>query len=315
MVLPRRVEPRIEDDTYGQFIISPLERGYGTTLGTSLRRVLLSSIQGAAVVGIRVNNGLSIHDDIPGLRENMTQLSLQLKQLNPRLADGETGVLLLSLEHKGGGSVYARDISCPPNVRILNPDLYLFTANDDAQVVIEILVSRGKGYRRAPELTMVPDGYVQLDANFSPVRRVDFDVDAARVRQKTNYDKLVLEIWTDGTILPRDALSRSSVTLIKQLQVFDPENDILSNPDKYIPRDEPMEPEANPLYDVPIEVLDLSTRVFNSLRRTGITSVGDVVDMLERGEDAMLAIRNFGQTSLDELKEKLIENGYMQDDE
>jgi len=158
-----------------------------------------------------------------------------------------------------------------------------------------------------------PEGYLPIDSNFSPISRVVFDVDAARVRQKTNYDKLVLEIWTDGTIKPKKALSESSITLIKQLMVFDPDSDILSDPEKYLPEDPTPEPEVNPLYDVPIEVLDLSTRVFNSLRRTGITSVGDVVDMLERGEDAMLAIRNFGQTSLDELKEKLEENDYLPD--
>ena len=156
-----------------------------------------------------------------------------------------------------------------------------------------------------------------LDANFSPIRRVLYDVDAARVRQRTNYDKLIMEIWTDGTMPPEKALSNSSIMLIRHLQVLDPEEsaDILKDPENFRPPEpEPVE-DVNPLYDVPIEVLDLSTRVFNSLRRTGITSVGDVIDMLDRGEDAMLAIRNFGQTSLDELKEKLIENNYLSDGE
>ncbi|MEL7235065.1 MAG: DNA-directed RNA polymerase subunit alpha C-terminal domain-containing protein, partial [Chloroflexota bacterium] len=160
------------------------------------------------------------------------------------------------------------------------------------------------------------DGFVPLDANFSPISRVIYDVDAARVRQKTNYDKLVLEIWTDGTLSPEQALGSASIVMIRYLLPFDPESaGLLEDPDAFRPPPEPEVEDPNPLYDVPIEVLDLSTRVFNSLRRTGITSVGDVIDMLERGEDAMLAIRNFGQTSLDELKEKLIENGYMTDGE
>jgi DNA-directed RNA polymerase subunit alpha len=312
MVLPRHVDPQIDDETYGKYIISPLERGYGVTLGISLQKVLLSSIAGAAVVAVRVNDGLAAYDDIPGVRENIAALTLQLKQINPNIVDNKEREIALRLEHHEVGSVHAGNIICPPNVSIRNSDLYLFTSDsDNTLTTIDFLVRRGIGYITAGEHLDIPEGFLPIDANFSPVRRVVFDVDAARVRQKTNYDKLVLEIWTDGTIKPKKALSESSVTLIKQLMVFDPDSDILSDPDKYLPPDPTPEPEVNPLYDVPIEVLDLSTRVFNSLRRTGITSVGDVVDMLERGEDAMLAIRNFGQTSLDELKEKLEENSYL----
>ncbi len=314
MVLPRHVDPQVDDDTYGKYIISPLERGYGMTLGISLQKVLLSSVAGAAVVAVRVNDGLAAYDDVPGVRENIAALTLQLKQVNPNIVDNKEDEIALRLEHHGPGSVHAGDILCPPNVSVRNSDLYLFTADgENTYVSIDFVVRRGIGYVAAEEHLDIPEGYLPIDANFSPISRVVFDVDAARVRQKTNYDKLVLEIWTDGTIKPKKALSESSITLIKQLMVFDPDSDILSDPEKYLPEDPTPEPEVNPLYDVPIEVLDLSTRVFNSLRRTGITSVGDVVDMLERGEDAMLAIRNFGQTSLDELKEKLEENDYLPD--
>ncbi len=317
MVLPRRVESEVTENEYGRFVISPLERGYGFTLGESLKRVLLSSIAGAAVTAVRVNGGLQPYDKIPGVREDMGQLLLQVKQVRPRLVEKSTEYVRLQLDHRGAGTVHASEIMPPPSAGIKNPDLYLFTADDpDAQVLIEFVVERGVGYRSADMHANISEGFIPLDTNFSPVTRVVFDVDPARVRQKTNYDKLILEIWTDGSIQPQEALSKGSVMLIRHLQVFDPESaDILKDPGKYLPPDPEPEPEVNPLYDVPIEVLDLSTRVFNSLRRTGITSVGDVIDMLDRGEDAMLAIRNFGQTSLDELKEKLIENNYLPPDE
>lgn len=311
MVLPRRVESEVTENDYGKFIISPLERGYGFTLGNSLKRVLLSSTEGAAVTSIRVNNGLQAFDQIPGARETVAQLLLQVKQVRPIVAGKDKSPMSLTLEFSGAGSVHANEIICPPNVRILNPDLYLFTAND-ADVEIEFIIEQAEGYRSAAEQPNVPEGFVPVDSNFSPIRRVLYEVDAARVRQRTNYDKLVMEIWTDGTVTPQKALSEASISMIRYLQVFDPSSaDLLTNPEYFMPQPEPVVEEVNPLYDVPIEVLDLSTRVFNSLRRTGITSVGDVVDMLERGEDAMLAIRNFGQTSLDELKEKLEQNDYL----
>lgn len=315
MVLPRRVESQVADDYYGKFIISPLERGYGTTLGASLKRILLGGMTGSAVTTVKVNDGLNVYDNIPGVRENVAQVILQIKQIRPIVAGNQQGRMEMHIEWDKPGTVSAGQILCPTNVRILNPELYLFTV-DSGSGSIDLTVEVGEGYLSAEEHAPVPDGFLPIDANFSPVDRVVHDVDAARVRQKTNYDKLVMEIWTDGTITPQEALSKSAITFIRHLQIFDPESeDILKDPGNFIPPEPPPEPEVNPLYDVPIEVLDLSTRVFNSLRRTGITSVGDVVDMLERGEEAMLAIRNFGQTSLDELKEKLIENNYLSEDD
>lgn len=317
MVLPRRVESEIAESDYGKFIISPLERGYGYTLGQSLKRLLLTSMAGAGITALRVNDGLLDYANIPGVRETVQQLLLQVKLIRPALAGKDSEPITLSLEHTGAGSVYASAISCPPNVRILNSELYLFTVDSDESIVkLELIVEQGVGYRERDQHTNLPEGFIGVETNFSPVRRVLYDVDAARVRQRTNYDKLIIEVWTDGTMSPQEALSKSAITMIRHLQVFDPDSaDILKDPSSFLPPEEPEEPEINPLYDVPIEVLDLSTRVFNSLRRTGITSVGDVVDMLERGEEAMLAIRNFGQTSLDELKEKLVENRYMTEEE
>lgn len=317
MVLPRRVESQIADERYGKFVISPLERGYGFTLGTSLKKALLSSLPGASVIGVRVNEGLQVYDNIPGVRETVASLVLQVKQIKPIVVGREENLIRLHLDHHGAGDVYAQEILCPPNVRIQNTDLYLFTADDaDTHVSIEFVVQLGEGYKSAEQHPELPEGFVPIDAIFSPVERISMDVDSARVKQKTNYDKLIMEIWTDGTLSPQEALSRGAIHLIRYLQVFDPESeDILKNPENFIPPELPNEPDVNPLYDVPIEVLDLSTRVFNSLRRTGITSIGDVIDMLNRGEEAMLAIRNFGQTSLDELKDKLIANGYLSEEE
>jgi DNA-directed RNA polymerase subunit alpha len=201
---------------------------------------------------------------------------------------------------------------CPPEVEIVNTDLYLFTVDSpDAHLEMEFEVRAGRGYSPGDDRGRLPIGELPIDAIFSPIRRVNFEVGRARVGQRTNYDKLTIEIWTDGTVRPEDALSQASQILIKHLTVIggiehiEPLTDILPP--------EPPEPEGPrpQLYEKPIEELDLSVRVFNSLKRTGITTVGDVLDMLDRGSDAMLAIRNFGEKSLDELVEKLREKGYL----
>lgn len=314
MVLPRRVESQQADDDYGKFIISPLERGYGHTLGAALKRLMLTGLPGAAITAVRIEGSSHLYDTIPGVRENIAQVLFQLKQVRPIIAGNTPQQIELQLEWNGHGIVSAGDILCPPNVRILNSELYLMSV-EKGSGQISLIVEIGEGYRESTESPYeYPEGYITLAANFSPVSRVIYDVDAARVRQRTNYDKLIMDVWTDGTITPQEALSKASIQFIRHLQIFDPESEnLLKDPGNFIPPEPLPEPEINPLYDVPIEALDLSTRVFNSLRRTGITSVGDVIDMLQRGEEAMLAIRNFGQTSLDELKEKLIESGYLRD--
>jgi DNA-directed RNA polymerase subunit alpha len=313
MVLPHKVEGDATSRNYGRFIISPLESGYGLTLGTALRRVLLASLPGAAVTSIRVSDVHHEFSAIPGVREDMTQLILQVKQLRLKVFDVESA--RLRLEHRGEGTVTAADIICPPEVEIINTDLYLFTVDaPDAHLEIEFEVQSGRGYSTAEDRGRLPIGELPVDAIFSPVRRVNFDVERARVGQRTNYDKLVVEIWTDGTIRPEDALSQAAQTLMKHLQVI---GGVTFMQDYEAGKEEPAEethgrkPE---LYDKPIEELDLSVRVFNSLKRTGITTIGDVLDMLQRGPDAMLAIRNFGEKSLDELVEKLRDKGYLSDD-
>lgn len=315
-VLPHKVQPDATSRNYGRFVISPLESGYGLTLGTALRRVLLSSLSGAAVTSIRVSDVHHEFSAIPHVREDMTQLMLQVKQLRLNLFDVEQA--RLRLEQHGEGTVTAADIECPPEVEIINTDLYLFTVDSpDAHIEIEFEVRAGRGYSPAEERGRLPIGELPVDAIFSPIRRVNFEVERARVGQRTNYDKLIIEIWTDGTIRPEDALSEAAKILMKHLtpiagvEPIDAEF-VMSGVDS--DDDGRDDGRKNELYEKPIEELDLSVRVFNSLKRTGITTIGDVLDMLDRGPDAMLAIRNFGEKSLDELVEKLRDKGYLRDD-
>jgi DNA-directed RNA polymerase subunit alpha len=307
MVLPHKVESQGVTRNYARFIISPLESGYGLTLGNALRRILLSSLPGAAVTSIRVSDVHHEFSAIPNVREDMTQLILQIKQLRLVLHNVESA--RLRLDHRGEGIVTAADIWNPSEVEIINPELYLFTVDSsDAHIEMEFEVRSGRGYSPAEERGRLPIGELPVDAIFSPIRRVNFDVPRARVGQRTNYDKLVLEIWTDGTVRPEEAMSQAAQILMRHLVPISGVNfeDIdVPIPDP-IEKDHPLQP----LYDKPIEELDLSVRVFNSLKRTGITSVGDVIDMLQRGPDAMLAIRNFGEKSLDELIDKLKEKNY-----
>lgn len=314
MITNNMVLPKIEGDAtsqkYGRFIISPLEQGYGITIGNALRRVLLSSLPGAAVTSIRVSGVHHEFSAIPYVREDMTQFILQVKQLRLKLFDTESA--RLRLEVRGEGTITAADIICPPEVEIVNPDLYLFTVDSpEAQFEVEFTVQSGRGFSPSEERGRLPIGELPVDAIFSPIRRVNYDVERARVGQKTNYDKLILEIWTDGTIRPEEAMSQAAEILMKHLIIIAgvSEESLLPQAEEEVVTD----PNALPpeIYETPIEALDLSVRVFNSLKRTGITNVGEVLEMLDRGPDAMLAIRNFGEKSLDELISRLKEKGFL----
>jgi DNA-directed RNA polymerase subunit alpha len=310
------VLPKIESDAssrnYGRFIIGPLESGYGITLGNALRRVLLRSLPGAAVTSIRVNDVHHEFSDIAGVREDTTQLILQIKQLRLKMYSEEAARLRLDV--RGEGTVVAGDIQAPPEVELINPDLYLFTADaSDAQVEIEMTVETGRGYSPAEERERLPIGELPVDAIFSPVRKVNYSVERARVGQMTNYDRLLLEIWTDGTIRPNEALSQAAQILVTHLRlVAGVSDEIVSVEPAEVEEEEGIPRE---IYETPIEQLDLSVRVFNSLKRTGITSVGEVLEMLERGEEAMLTIRNFGEKSLTELKGRLHDKGFLPNDD
>ena len=314
MTLTPMVLPRIEGDAssqnYGRFIISPLESGYGITIGNALRRVLLSSLPGAAITSMRVSDVPHEFSAIPNIKEDMTQLILQVKQLRLTMVDVDTA--RLRLEVRGEGTVTAGDIVCPPEVTIINPGLFLFTAdNNDARLEIEFNVQTGRGFSPAEERTHLPIGELPVDAIYSPIRRVNFDVERARVGQRTNYDKLVLEIWTDGSIRAEQAMSEAARILMSHLAIVAGADEAGIEPiGARVAKPDEGKGYSDEKYNIPIETLDLSVRVFNSLKRTGITTVGEVLDMLERGPDAMLAIRNFGEKSLTELTERLREKGY-----
>ncbi len=314
VVTTNLVMPKIEREAvarnYGKFVISPLEAGYGITVGNALRRILLSSLNGAAVTSIRVTDVPHEFSEIPGVREDVLQFMLNLKKLRLIVHEGDSA--RLRLEVKGEGVVTAADIIAPAEIEIVNPDLYLLTVDDDkAYLEIEMNVERGRGYSPSDERGRLPIGELPTDAIFNPVRRVNYEVGRARVGQDTSFDRLILEIWTDGTIKPEEALSSSAQILMAHLR------DIggVTEESLLVAAQEEEEPRvANEVYETPIENLDLTVRVFNSLKRTGITNVGEVLDMLEKGEEAMLSIRNFGEKSLEELKERLMEKGYLNED-
>ena len=316
MTINNLVQPKIETSAitqqYGKFIVSPLERGYGVTLGNSLRRVLLSSLPGAAITSIRVTDVSHEFSAITGVREDMMQLILNIKQLRLKIYEGD--VSRMRLEVHGAGTVTAADIMLPAEVEIMNPDQYLFSVDtDDTFLEIEMTAETGRGYSPAEERNRLPIGELPVDAIFSPVMRVGYDVEKTRVGQDANYDKLIIEIWTDGTIRPEEALSQASHVMIQQLRPLAGVSEESLLPD--LPEVYDAHSIPNEWYDTPIEQLDLSVRVFNSLKRTGITKVGEMLEMLDRGEETMLAIRNFGEKSLDELKVQLRQKGFLRDEE
>ncbi len=311
MVTPK-IERVAEARNYGKYVISPLERGYGVTLGNALRRVLLSSLEGAAVTSIRITDVQHEFSDIPGVREDVIRVMLQIKQLRMKMHSVDTA--RLHLEVRGAGVVTAADIITPPEVEIINPDLYLFTVDDNnASLEIEMTVERGRGYSPADDRTgRLPIGELPVDAIFSPVRRVNWDVGSARVGQSTNYDSLTMEIWTDGTIGPEEALSTSAKILIEHLRHLAGVSE-----ETLVTLAEVREESSrltSEVIETPIENLDLSVRVFNSLKRTGITTVGEVLELLEKGDEAVMSIRNFGEKSLDELRQKMREKGFLKDE-
>jgi len=285
MVTPK-IERENEARNYGKFIIAPLERGFGDTLGNALRRVLLSSLDGAAISSMRISDVTHEFADIPGVREDVIQVILQVKQVRMILHEGYSSHLHLDV--RGEGVVTAADIQVPAEVEIINPELYLFTVDDPAtRLDIDFTVDRGRGYSPSTDRSgKLPIGDLPVDAIYSPVKRVNFSVGSARVGQSTNYDRLVMEIWTDGTITPEKAISSSAKILIDHLRLISgvSEETMLIGAEKEVVGSH-LSSEAA---ETPIENLDLSVRVFNSLKRTGVTTVGDVLELLEKGNEAVM---------------------------
>ncbi len=307
MVTPK-IERVAEARAYGKYEINPLEHGYGITLGNALRRVMLSSMEGSAVTSIRITEIDHEYDTIPGVQEDVLRFILNLKKLRLILHEGD--LANMHLEVKGEGVVTAADIITPSEIEIVNPELYLMTVDGRPKpLTIEMTVGRGRGYVPTEERKdRLPIGELPIDAIYNPVQRVNFEVGSARLGQSTDYDNLEIEVWTDGTLEPEEALSRSAKILMGHLQHL--AGVTAESLAAMVEVEEPAEP-VDEIVDIPIEELDLSVRVFNSLKRTGITTVREVMELNTKGDDALLSIRNFGVKSLTELKDKLAEQGYI----
>lgn len=305
-----RILPKIDIEAlaqnYGKFVIGPLEGGFGITLGNALRRTLLSSLPGAAVTSVRVSGVHHEFSPIPNVREDMTMFILNVKQLRLKL-DGD-GPVRLRLHVSGEGEITAGDLECPAEVEIVNPELYLLTADSpDADLEIECVVERGRGYSPAEERGRLPIGDIPVDAVFSPIRKANYTVERMRVGQMTDFDRLIVEVWTDGTIAPQQALRESAQILVHHFSLVAGVSETKVEP-------EPVEPRAkipSRTYDIPIEELGLSVRAYNCLKRAGVTKVGEVLERLEKGEEEILSVRNFGRKSLEELKQSLVAKGFL----
>jgi DNA-directed RNA polymerase subunit alpha len=285
-----------------RFTISPLEPGFGHTLGNSMRRTLLSSIPGAAVTQVRFDDALHEFDVIKGVKEDVTDIILNLKDLVLRCSSDEP--VTLRLDKRGPAEVRAGDIQTTADVEILNPDLYLATVNPSGRLALDLTVEQGRGYlsaERNKRTTTI--GVIPVDAIFSPVRRVSFSVEPTRVEQATNFDKLTLEIETDGSITPRDALASAGDTLRKLVDLV---AELSEQPRGLDLVDAASPTSMSPDLDLPIEELDLSERPRNCLKRARVDSIGQLV---QKTEDDLLAITNFGSKSLEEVIQKLDERG------
>ena len=291
-----------DDQHRQQFAIGPLEPGFGHTIGNSLRRTLLSSVPGAAVTMVRFDEALHEFDTIAGVTEDVTDIILNLKDIV--LTSESDDPVTLRLDAKGAGAVTAGDIECPSDIALLNRDLHIATLNSKARLAIDLTVERGKGYESSQrEIDNRVIGVIPVDAIFSPVRRVSFTVEPTRVEQSTNFDRLILDIETDGSISPREALASAGATLqsLAELVASQSETPLGLGLTEVVDTTS-----SSPDLDLPIEDLDLSERPRNCLKRAQVNTVGE---LLTKNEDDLLNITNFGQKSLDEVKEKLDERG------
>ena len=299
-------KPRVEcvhvsdDNSYGKFVVEPLERGYGTTLGNSLRRILLSSLPGVAVNSVKIDGILHEFSTIPGVAEDVTVIILNIKKLAIKLhSDGPKTIYI---NHEGAGDICARDIKCDSDVEIINGDLHIAKLNEDAKLFMEIVIDRGRGYvsaDRNKQLLQPVIGVIPVDSIYTPVMKVNYTVDNTRVGQITDYDKLVLEVWTDGTINPPDAVSLGAKILNEHLNLFIDLSESAKNAEIMIEKEES---KKEKVLETTIEELDLSVRSYNCLKRAGINTVQDLTN---RSENDMMKVRNLGRKSLEEVIAKL----------
>ena len=299
-----QIEPVEEAGTYAKYEAGPLQAGYGVTLGNALRRVLLSSLDGAAVTSIQIRDVYQEFSTIPGVKEDVTQIVLNVKKL--RLKSFATHPVQLRLIKSGAGQVTAADIAESADVEIINPELVLMTLDtDDVTIEMDLTVERGVGYLGAERSEQLPIGVIAVDAIFTPVRKVNYWVEGMRVGQMTNYDKLTIEIETDGAITPEEALSRSAEILVNQFRPFVTIGMAAAVGETVATGLAQLPPN---MLDMPIEELDLPMRAYNSLKRNNIVKVGQ---LLQLKDDDLLRMRNFGKKSLDEMKERLRMRGFI----
>jgi DNA-directed RNA polymerase subunit alpha len=307
--IPRIVHEEV-DEHRGVFQIEPLDRGFGHTFGNSLRRVLLSSLEGAAVTSVKVEGTAHEFTTLPGVREDVTDIVLNLKNLVARL-HGDSPEVEVHIAKKGPGIVTAGDIEAPAELEILNPELEIANLSDRGRLELTLTIGRGRGYNPA-ELNRGLQhtiGVIPIDSIFSPVRRVSYAVEAARVGQRTDYDKLMLDITTDGSVDPKDALAEAAEILIRQLAIFTDIDKIEGFGEQAVVAGDGVSPEtglARGMENFPIEELELGVRSYNCLKRVGIETIGDLV---MKTENELAAIPNFGKKSIEEVKETLSQHG------
>ncbi len=295
---------------YGRFEIEPLEPGFGTTLGNSLRRVLLSSLPGAAVTSVSIDGVAHEFSAIPHVKEDVTEILLNIKGLNVVSHSNEP--VRMSIDVRGPKVVTAGDIEFPSDVEVRNPDLHICTLDGaKSQLRMDLIVERGKGYVTAERNKREgqPIGVIPIDAIFTPVRKANFTVEKTRVGQDTEWDKLNVEVWTDGTMTPVEAVSQAAALFTSHLDLFVRFGDNLAAPQQTKTRGNDL---PSRLADIPVEELELSVRALNCLKANDVTKVGQLVAMRQ---DELLTLRNFGQKSLDEIKEKLVEREFVSTDE
>jgi len=292
-----------EDSKYGKFVVEPLERGYGTTLGNSLRRILLSSLPGAAVTSVQIDGVLHEFSTGPGVVEDTTEIILNLKKVALKIHSDEEKVLEIDVE--GEGPVTAGDIRADSDVEILNPELHIASLADDARLHMRITANRGRGYVQADRNKSEdqPIGVIPVDSIYTPVTRVNFNVENTRVGQVTNYDKLTLEVWTDGSIRPDDAVSLGAKVMTEHLMLFVGLTDEAKDAEIMVEKEED---KKEKVLEMTIEELDLSVRSYNCLKRAGINTVQELT---QKTEEDMMKVRNLGRKSLEEVQQKLGELG------
>ena len=292
-----------EDFRYGKFVVEPLERGYGITIGNALRRILLSSLPGVAVNAVKIEGVLHEFSTIPGVKEDVTEIILTLKELSATI-DGE-GNRTLKIEAQGPCTVTGADIICPPDVEIINKDLKIATLDEGSKLNMDIHVDKGRGYVPAEEnkTENMPIGVLPVDSIYTPVEKVNYHVENTRVGQKSDYDKLTLEVWTNGSINPQEGISLAAKVLVEHLKLFIDLTEHVSNVEIMVEKEED---QKEKVLEMSIEELDLSVRSYNCLKRAGINTVEELAN---KSEDDMMKVRNLGKKSLEEVIQKLDELG------